>query len=702
MNDIRQLSYQVALLPSALTGLQHSAGNMVVTEQQLNLQFKSNKDVYQLAFTTEQQKLFNGFSLKLKLQGWQEIKYLAIGYQQNDHYIHIKASNIAQGEWFELDFAHQDLIFQIQNQWQSRAPCQFDQLKIYIKGTPNVEQAELSVENITLWLEQPNFKPNANLDQYNAALVNIIKTYWRQCYPDYVKQGCAFHSAGQLPIGFADTIPWDVQTELPITSAEPTTYRYFWHALSPALVLMLTADEQGLESLLYSARELVNQWLDTSYYKPDIDQKYCWYDHGTAERALVLLVMWQLGLKHNFDYRFMARLKEAVVRHAQLLSSEAFYAYHQPYRYHNHAWFQDIALIACGIAFASNNGSQKWIAKGEKRLADQLQHLVVRDSGFAIFTENSIGYHQGVKVLVNFGGQLLNLAKYSSEISQIALEFRIWSEEFIYPDGRFPAQGDTFRQPNPIAKSKLELPAKWSAKNTLLKKAGYLVVTGGNKAQPWLLTMLATNLNPTHKHQDDLAITFWFDGIEWLTDPSFFSHEYSKELPAFLRSAAAHNMLWVPSAKYDITPVAGRTHLALQQHNKISRVVGSSRACRGYTIGREIEYQVKQRLPVISGNDFFVSDNPFSDQATALLTFHFADGVMVQRCKNNTQQYLITHTASTYCLRLNLSANAEHVELKAAACGLAFMESSATTLMNITVKPKQKISWSLTVERAHD
>ena len=134
MKDIRQLSYQAALSLSALTGLQHSEGNVVVTEQQLNLQFKANKDVYQLAIATEQQKLFNGFSLKLKLQGWQEIKYLAIGYQQNGSYIHIKASNIAQSEWFELDFAHQDLIFKMQNQWQSLPPCQFDHLKIYIKG----------------------------------------------------------------------------------------------------------------------------------------------------------------------------------------------------------------------------------------------------------------------------------------------------------------------------------------------------------------------------------------------------------------------------------------------------------------------------------------------------------------------------------------------------------------------------------------
>jgi len=707
MLDIRQTTYQKRVNPAEVSEIKHSAGTQQVTADSIKLNFKANKDVYQLAFDLPAAALCNGLYFRIKLAGWQELKYVAIGYEKAEHFLHVKAPNVCQEEWFDFGFSHYDLAFRMQNKWQLLPPCQIEKIKIYIKGSPKADFAELSVAEGMIWQEQASSvtKPIENKAHFNAKLITVIKNYWKKCYPEYLNQGQAFFDHGYFPIGsypiMTNNMPWEPISKKPININSPTTYRYSWHALNAVSVFLLACEQKTLSSLMFTARELVNQWLDDSYHSPDPDQKYCWYDHGAAERTLVLLVIWQIGLKQNFDYRFMVRVQDALSRHAQLLASEAFYAGHQPYRYHNHAWFQDIALIASGVALSHLPGAKEWIVRGEQRLSEQLRHLIVRDGAFAVFTENSIGYHQGVQRLVDFAGELLDLAQFESDIKPIARELNEWTKTFCYPDGRFPAQGDTFRKPNPISRNSSTALQTWSTESILLKKAGYLFVRGGVKTKPWVLTMVATSLNQTHKHQDDLALTFWFDGVEWLTDPSFFSHEYSKEVPAFLRSAAAHNMMWLPLAEYNIQPESNRTQLVLQQQSPVTRVIGSSRACRGYTITRKVEYQVKQRLPFIVGEDSFASDKPFSDDATGILNFHFGDGVSVHQHDSETNLYVLSHPASDYHLLLTVMTEPENIEIKTAACGLAFMESTETMLMNIGVKPKQTICWNIKAERVN-
>ncbi|MFP3449976.1 hypothetical protein SB765_34160, partial [Pseudomonas sp. SIMBA_067] len=76
---------------------------------------------------------------------------------------------------------------------------------------------------------------------------------------------------------------------------------------------------------------------ERSYFNADEDRKFAWYDHGTAERLLAFLLIWDIGVRQQFEHRFMVRLRSAIFKHAQLLASEMFYASHQASRYHNHA-----------------------------------------------------------------------------------------------------------------------------------------------------------------------------------------------------------------------------------------------------------------------------------------------------------------------------------------------------------------------------
>jgi hypothetical protein len=91
------------------------------------------------------------------------------------------------------------------------------------------------------------------------------------------------------------------------------------------------------------------------------------------------------------------------------VASELFYASHQPTRYHNHAWFQDIALMATALAMKDFPCVEHWLETSISRLTDQLEQLIVRDKGYAVFVENSIGYHRGVQRLVEFAGELERL-----------------------------------------------------------------------------------------------------------------------------------------------------------------------------------------------------------------------------------------------------------------------------------------------------
>jgi hypothetical protein len=544
------------------------SGNCDIEHRGANLSalFAGGMGSYQCNYRFPVPRAGYGVGARIRLSSWKAIRYLGIGYPHEGKYRHVKIVNPRIDDWFDFSIGHGDLAFGLQNDWESPPLAIIEGIRFYISGEPEPDGAVMDIARMWCWDETSDVLEPARIRlpiwpskpsewaPVSSELLEIIYHYLSKCFRIADDQARAFMENGVCPLYGESSLKWPMWSATPSDLHTVGTYRFSWHALHPATILMMYARASKTDSPLFAARDFVTTWLDSSYLRNDPDKKFAWYDHGTAERQLAMLLMWAIGVERRFDHRFMSRIRSAIFRHGQLLDSELFYASHQPTRYHNHAWFQDLTLIATALVMPDFPCAGRWLKHAMARLTDQLDTLIVRDNGYAVFVENSIGYHQGVQRLVGFAGDLMTVAGLDSNIPSIAAELGRFSDFFKYPDGRSPAQGDTFRRANRQSDGIRRVKAYAVPECVLLPKAGYAVIKGNHYGIPFMFCCFATSLCRTHKHEDNLSFTLFFDGIEWLIDPSFYSHEYKAPIPSYLRSAVAHNALVIPELAYSIDP----------------------------------------------------------------------------------------------------------------------------------------------------
>ncbi len=672
-------------------------GTNTIQSEYVESSFAGKENVYQLSFILPGRFVCNGVGVRFRLRSWKDIQYVAIGYTLSGTFRHVKISNIAFDRWLTFSVGHNDLVFGIQNDWEYPSATEIYDIRVYIKGTPGDSNAFLDVESMWCWRESESGLPkwleltprSRELESARwLPLKKAIYDYYLKCFNSYEEQAIAFHNEGKCPLYGGELLEWTHGDLQPSDLGKVNTYRFSWHALHPAAILMTYAHMSDDMSSLFSARDFITNWMDSSYYRVDEDKKFAWYDHGVAERLLTMILMYEQGLRNNFDNRFISRLRFAIYRHAQLLESEAFYAFHQPTRYHNHAWFQDLALLVSGIAFPEIPSSSRWISRSLERLTEQFDTLIVRDNSYAIFVENSIGYHQGIQRIVGFAGELVGLSGFDTHISEISEELSLWSKFLRYPDGRTPCQGDTFRFP-PYSGELVRRGVTYEHPScTVLSEAGYAVIKGNHENKPFMLCLFASSLNTTHKHEDNLSFTLWFDGVEWLIDPSFYSHEYSDDIPRFLRSAAAHNTVYLPGVEYSIEPGKAKINGAVMDGEF---TIASEHTCYSDV---KVERNIHGYLDCFNV-DIIDSVGSYTGDACTLL--HFAENTQVSNIDGSIVE--ITHPDSNYCLIFESDNTSDtknkqfYRHLKNIA-GRGFMDSVSTEQLAIGLSDA-KLTWNL-------
>lgn len=677
-------------------------GSIASKGQFIQVAFQGGQGTYRARSNVSESFLANGIGVRFRLRGWQSLRYVAIGYMHKKSFRHVKIANAAQDQWVDFSIGHQDIAFGLQNDWQQPPATEIGDIQIYVNGTPVVGGAWLEVDSYWLWQEaesSPLWVTNGPAAvPLPASLQDIIYGYLRKCFRTVNAQAKTFLKDGCCPLYGEIELAWPYAAPLPPDLSTVGTYRFSWHSLHPAIILMVHARDSGELAPLFAAREMVTNWLERSYFKPDGDKKFAWYDHGTAERLLAMVLMWAIGVEHRFDHRFMTRLRNAIFRHGQLLVSELFYSSHQLSRYHNHAWFQDIALMATSLAMKDFPCAEHWLDTAISRLTDQMEQLIVRDNGYAVFVENSIGYHCGVQRLVEFAGELVLFAEKDSVIPTIGKELPRFSQFFRYPANRGPAQGDTFRRSNARGSEIQRLKPYLDPACTVLPKAGYAIVKGNHDGCRFMVSVLATSLCRTHKHEDNLSFTLFFDGLEWLIDPSFYSHEYKAPLPAYLRSAAAHNCLALPGRSYSID-------------SGLAQIDGSSEGARFSIKGQHSAYDnVLIQREICGGIDrleLHIVDRATAQQSAAAgndlrLLLHCGDGIEAGLQGNCLQ---LTHPDSKYLLEIilpNDRCTLHYGEMTGAnirgITGLGFMQQTGIYTLECEVPFETDLPWTLKVK----
>lgn len=675
-------------------------GSVTQKPHYISAAYAGEEGVYQFQYKLETPVKGNGVGAIFRLRGWEDIRYIALGYTHKGKFRHLKCPNIQKGQWCSLVLGHRDLVFLIQNDFRNEPNADISDVRLYIKGTPGKESAALDIKAVSCfressvlqdWLAWPH--PDEEPAPRQTSLLEETYSYISKYFKKAQEQAEAIIGKGMCGLVGNVNLEWSFDEAIPSALDSVNTYRYSWHALHPAAILMLDHFRRGKVANLFFAREMVNDWIENSFFHVDNDKKYAWYDHGTAERTLALALMWQAGLEYQFDQRFMQRLRYAIFRHGQLLDSEAFYASHQSTRYHNHAWFQDIALMATAHLLADFPCATDWYEKGARRLADQLHHLIVQENGYSVFVENSIDYHQGVQRLVRFAANIARIHQddRAKDFQKIADNLDGFSEFLSYPDGRRPAQGDTMGSRNNRQESAATAYEKTSF--TLLPETGYAVAKGKHDGKGYMLSLFATGLSQTHKHEDNLSFTLFFDGLEWLTDPSFYSHEYTQPTPAYLRSALAHNCLALPGIPYSIEP--GHTKLDGECKRTKFVINGSHTAYKGATITRNITGNLNKLAIRFEDKALLAKKS----QVEPRLLLQCGDGV---RAALKGTTVTLSHPDSKYSLgiqlpsdRITIQNGVKNEKQVSGIYGLGFMEQLAINTISLPIPPGQAVKWTI-------
>lgn len=637
----------------------------------------------------------NGISISYELSDWEDIHYLAIGFSSDEGFKHIKIKHTTQNEKQEITFSTTDLIYGIQTKWQEDTKAlPIKDIRLYVKGTPKPEGSTISCYWAAAWSEEkqttPSNTPTMELNSRDTPKIKKILKTIRRYITEY-DQGIfyraqVFLETGKFPIlGIGShALNWPLWAKQPDNLEKSGTYLYLWHSLSLARALLAYGHDRKDTSALFAARDVVTSWLDSSYKTAESDLKFTWYDHGTAERLLILVLMHEIGLEYSFDARFMTRLTQAIIEHGNLLENDAFYAAHQPTRYHNHAWFQDLWLIASAQILESLPCSQRWLNKGISRLCNQFNKLITQENGFSVFIENSTGYHHGVRSLVQLAAELSKGTSSEDTFTSFAQGLDAWSSFIRYPDGRSPSNGDSFRKPNPKSPH-LPSPPLMKTDFQLLSKAGYAIAKGNHDSISFMLCIFATSVCTTHKHEDDLSLTLFYDGIEWLIDPSYHCYDYNLPEPCFLKSTAAHNMIVIPDHTYELTP--GLSQLSGTISGTSFTISGKNQSYTGIKVTRDVSGRLD------SGKIHFLDTlDPIQDNA--LLNLVFGEGVEVSV---EGSSLTLTHPASEHKVEIIHRAGSQAWILGELMAGEGFMQLNQVKGCTLQIPDSGKLEWEISL-----
>ncbi|CDT77921.1 hypothetical protein VCR12J2_1010148 [Vibrio coralliirubri] len=380
---------------------------------------------------------------------------------------------------------------------------------------------------------------NREKREFNASNIYILDSYWTKhndieenAAKVFIEEGKVHYS--KLPIINIDsTYPPSQVVKLP-------NYERRWYSLELVHILVSEwrKDNTNLEVLM-AAMLAAERFISHDFYGEPDNIKYIWYDHGTADRLVVLSELYCCLFNSVGDKFTLERLFYVIYRHAQALACESFYLRNQRVKYHNHAIFQDRALIVIAETFPSVEIFQVWKDTAIERCAKQFDNLITTEGASV---ENSSGYHVAMKEIVHDMVDFyssIKLFEHSSNLKALEDKMKLFSEALYYPDDSIPAFGDTTfklnRKRNNLSKYFLEEVV------SDFKDSGYLFISGMTQSGvAFKFNLISSSQSLIHKHFDNLSFTLWVNGIEFIVDPGFFSHALDP-ISIFSKGPYSHN-----------------------------------------------------------------------------------------------------------------------------------------------------------------
>lgn len=647
--------------------------------------------VHQLQLNNIDRQPNQFFTVKVELCNWSNIEYLALGVvSETKTFHHVKIKHPLQGFPITHTVRFDSLIYKIQNNgvpYLSKS----NNLKIYIKGDVGNNAASVSISEVRI-LEHPRaHKTRSRHDvKVSLSVIHSIYSYWTESIPKLTEKAESYVNGGDLFLSKAISIPFDEsQTDWNLIRNNKSI-SYSWHSLKSVSILLTAYTHTGSVKFLLASHQIVTIWIKQFGNEFNQEDRYIWYDHATAERLMALIIYYYELKRVNFISGHFTLIEDIILGHSRLLATEAFYAANQPFRYHNHAVFQDLALyLSANSGIFKGNEPIQWDRIALYRLKDQLSNLLIKDSNCSILCENSLAYHQGMTGIVAILYKSIMATKSKKMYIDIFEEMRAFANQISYPNGTQPSNGNSFRSLQKKRSDNIAISSKSDFSVQLFKKAGYGIVKGRVNQHNYQLNLYSSCKSLTHKHMDDLSLTLYYAGVEWLIDPSYYNHDYAKEgIAAYLRSSAAHNRITLLEDLHCEPTKTDYSSLSLSVENDGYCFVGENRFNVKTQISRMVEVREGRQSVKVSDKISNVSGN----EPKGFLALHFAPGTKIRLANNvitATHEHSVKGIKLLFDCRFSpqvIEAEMNHPIIKAVT-GLGFEQTHPITSVLIADIP---------------
>jgi hypothetical protein len=606
-------------------------------------------------------KICNKFSVNLKISNtdFENIKSVAYGIVCDKQFYAIKIKHL-YNQALRLDFDFNSIAFELfnENQLQKIDFTKIEKFRIIILGnlqeSCEIELSETEIKKVSEIAGYNYIIPNCfqiNFEEKKYKFPEDFSNFW-QVYTNSKNNISSkffdkyWHEEIIHSLKASDTNSDELMNEgiiyltnlpkiksdfnlPPQALAQTNNHQYRWHSLVPMAYLINSYEKTGNRNYLNQAWVFYERWAETNFYKKTENLRYCWYDHGTAERLMRLIRLWQHFVKEKFDVTSAARLLFVIYKHIELLGNPAFYARNQIYKYHNHAVFQFHSLILAGMEFSFLENTEKLTNQAVNLTLEQIYSLVGKDGASL---ENSSAYHDGMMGLVAMTYEiLLNSSKYENQAKKLVdlhQRMKNFYQDLSYPDSSLPSFGDTNRKPNVKRNlTNLENLDNLPAKGLKIYESGFAFFEGKlsqNSNKTYQLKLINSSKTKIHKQNDNLHFTLWAGGIEWICDVGV--HSYSENPHSkYCRTTQAHNAPYIENLPY--TPSINNT--------KIVSFDNVSENCH-----IQLQHKCYQELKVLrevnfgTGNGEILIKDIISKRQNYSLNFTFGDEVEANVMEN--------------------------------------------------------------------
>lgn len=279
--------------------------------------------------------------------------------------------------------------------------------------------------------------------------------------------------------------------------------------------------------------ELLKKYL-SQYDRPVGVFKSAWTDeHAVSNRLYVLTALIHDSITRHSHLISQLELLFHAERHAEWLHDDSHYVEN------NHGVMMDLALLQ--FSFLIENieveVSKKYRKKSLKRLSMMLSNTFLPD-GYC--TENSPSYH-----FVNYG--LFSAVQSFFEKYGVKYDRELWSSTLLTAkdvgrivlrsNGTLPLIGDSASYPKAFFKG------SGGAKEGVgyFPNSGLFIV---NK-KDFQFTLRAGGARFSHRHIDDLSLTLWWRGKDFIVDPGLYNYDGSDKIRREFVSFSSHSGLYL-------------------------------------------------------------------------------------------------------------------------------------------------------------